>query len=335
MIWGSVVSKTCLLFKDKKMKNFTFFLLGQISSFANINDNTIWMQNGITIAGGNGQGNRLNQLSNPHDTYVDDQRIYIADSNNHRIVEWECGAKIGEVVAGGNGQGNRLDQLNYPTSVIFDKNNDSFIICDQGNRRVVQWSRQNDTNAEIIISDIDCNSLATDKNGYLYVSDKEKHEVIIWKTGEINGTIVAGGNGQGNELNQLNYPSYIFVDQDNSLYVSEWNNYRVMKWTEGAEEGIIIISGLQYENILTRFFLPTGITVDPLGNVYVADCSNHRIIRWLKESEEISIVIGENEAGTQSNKFNCFGGVSFDGEGNLYVTDYYNNRILKFDIDSN
>ncbi|CAF4388479.1 unnamed protein product, partial [Rotaria sordida] len=42
----------------------------------------------------------------------------------------------GQVVAGGNGQGNRLDQLDYPSDVLIDKETDSLIICDQGNRRV-------------------------------------------------------------------------------------------------------------------------------------------------------------------------------------------------------
>ena len=32
-----------------------------------------------------------------------------------------------------------MDQLNRPTDVIVDKKNDSLIICDQGNRRVVRW----------------------------------------------------------------------------------------------------------------------------------------------------------------------------------------------------
>ena len=89
--------------------------------------------------------------------YVDDdhQTIYIADWWNHRIVEWKYGAKNGQVVAGGNGKGNRIDQLNHPTDVIVDKKNDSLIICDRGNRRVVRWSRQNGKNGETIISDIE------------------------------------------------------------------------------------------------------------------------------------------------------------------------------------
>ncbi len=59
----------------------------------------------------------------------DDQTIYIADCVNHRIMKWKNGAINGQIVAGGN------DQLNLPTSVIIDKENDCFIICDKGNRK--------------------------------------------------------------------------------------------------------------------------------------------------------------------------------------------------------
>ena len=58
------------------------------------------------MAGGNGQGNGINQLYNPYGLYVDDdQTLYVADRLNHRIVEWKSGATSGPVVAGGNGQG--------------------------------------------------------------------------------------------------------------------------------------------------------------------------------------------------------------------------------------
>ncbi|CAF4550426.1 unnamed protein product, partial [Rotaria sp. Silwood2] len=71
-----------------------------------IHPNARWQQNGLTVAGGNGKGNGINQLSNPWGLYVDDdQTIYVADGWNHRIVEWKWGATSGQVVAGGNGQG--------------------------------------------------------------------------------------------------------------------------------------------------------------------------------------------------------------------------------------
>ncbi|CAF0843611.1 unnamed protein product [Adineta steineri] len=312
------------------------FTAGQSILFIHANINAKWKQHGITVAGGNGYGNQLSQLYFPWSIYVDDDHrtIYTADWKNDRIVEWECGAQSGEVVAGGNGYGNRSDQFNYPSDVIVDKKNDSLIICDYGNRRVVRWSRQNGTNGETVISDIDCSRLTMDNNGDLYVSDCVKNEVRRWKQGETEGTIVAGGNGEGNRLNQLYRPAYIFVDEDHSVYVSDCLNRRVMKWMKGAEEGIVVAGGNGQGSSLTQLSCPTGVIVDHLGNVYVADKNNHRILRWYEGYCAGSIVVGGNGEGEQPNQFRGPSGLSFDVEGNLYVVDQGNKRIQKFDIDS-
>jgi sugar lactone lactonase YvrE len=272
----------------------------------------------------------------PEGIYVDDdnQCIYIADCYNDRIVKWKYGTNNGQVVAGGSDQRNRNNQLNQPTDVIVDKKNDALIICDHGNRRVVRWPLRNAANIQTIISNIRGYDLAMDSNGDLYVSDDEKHEVRRYKTGDKNGILVAGGNGQGNNLNQLNQPSYIFVDLDHSIYVSDCFNHRVMKWMKGAKEGIIVAGG-QGEGIrLIQLSFPNGIFVDGENNVYVADCDNERIMRWSKGAKEGSIVVGANEVDEQSNQFNGLRGLSFDQQGNLYVADRSNHRVQKFNIDS-
>jgi hypothetical protein len=58
----------------------------------------------------------------------------------------------------------QTNQLTYPIDMIID--------------------RENKTSGKIIISDIDCSRLTMDKNGSLYVSDVEKHEVRRWERGE-------------------------------------------------------------------------------------------------------------------------------------------------------
>ncbi|CAF4501640.1 unnamed protein product, partial [Rotaria magnacalcarata] len=186
----------------------------------NIPANANWAQNGVTIAGGNGQGGATSQLHGPYGLFVDDdQTVVIADLGNHRIMQWKNGDTTnGQVVAGGNGAGNGLHQLNDPSDVLIDKETDSLIICDNGNHRVVRWSRHSGTTqGEILIDAIDCWGLAMDEQRYLYVSDFVKGEVRRYQSGENIGTLVAGGNGKGGGLNQLNYPTYLGVDRDHSV----------------------------------------------------------------------------------------------------------------------
>ncbi|CAF1256152.1 unnamed protein product, partial [Rotaria magnacalcarata] len=243
------------------------------SLLVNIPTNAKWAQNGVTVAGGNGRGGATNQLNSPFGLFVDDdQTVVIADWGNHRIMQWKNGDTMnGQVVAGGNGYGNGLHQLYRPTDVLIDKETDSLIICDRGNQRVVRWSRRSGTKqGEILIDNIRCWGLAMDEQRYLYASDAGRNEVRRYQLGEKNGTLVAGGNGEGDELNQLNSPAYLFVDRDHSVYVSDRYNHRVMKWVEGAKEGIVVAGEQGLGSALTHLYHPRGLFVDALGTLYVA-----------------------------------------------------------------
>ncbi|CAF4283858.1 unnamed protein product, partial [Adineta steineri] len=294
--------------------------------------NRKWKQNAITVAGGNGEGQELDQLKFPIGIFIDEKRnIFIADSTNHRIVEWKYNAKEGQIMAGRNGYGNRIDQLHAPTYVIVDQQNHSIIITDHANRRVIQWLNQTQ---HILIDNIDCHGLAIDEHGFLYVSDWNKNEVRRWKMGEYNnkGIVVAGGNGQGNQLNQLNSPSFIFVDEDQSVYVSDLHNHRVMKWKKDAKEGIAVAGGNGEGGNLNQLSGPHGVIVNHSGQIYVADWGNNRVMRWCEGKEEGELVVGGHGQGGGSNELYGPAGLSFDDEGNLYVADQSNHRIQKFEI---
>ncbi|CAF5030978.1 unnamed protein product, partial [Rotaria socialis] len=117
------------------------------SLLVNIPANAKWKQNGVTIAGGHGEGDATNQLYRPFGLFVDDdQTVVIADHLNHRIMQWKNGDTTnGQRVASNKGAGNGLHQLALPTDVLIDKETDSLIICDWGNSRVVRWSRRSGT----------------------------------------------------------------------------------------------------------------------------------------------------------------------------------------------
>ncbi|CAF4640381.1 unnamed protein product, partial [Rotaria sp. Silwood2] len=303
---------------------------------AHIHPNARWQQNGLTVAGGNGYRNGINQIYNPLGLYVDDdQTIYVADMSNHRIVEWKWGATSGQVVAGRNGQGSGAHQLSYPVDVIVEKERDSLIISDRSNNRLVRWPRRNGTSGETIISNINCVGLTMDENGSVYVTDNGKAEVRRYRRGESQGTVVAGGNGSGNRLDQLSSPHYAFIDRDHSVYVSDWDNHRVMKWVKGAKQGIVVAGGQGQGNGLIQLSCPQGVVVDQLGTVYVADWENDRIMRWPKGATLVSVIVGGNGGGGQSNQLNVPFGLSSDRHGNLYVVDYGNHRVQKFNGNSN
>lgn len=73
---------------------------------------------------------------------------------------------------------------------------------------MIQESLKNNTNSDILISNIDCFGLIMDNNECLCVVDHEQNE-----------TLVAGKNRKENGLNQLNSCRFIFVNRDCSVYM--------------------------------------------------------------------------------------------------------------------
>ncbi|CAF1619228.1 unnamed protein product, partial [Rotaria magnacalcarata] len=90
-------------------------------SSIDIHPSARWKQSGFTVAGGNGQGDGINQLSNPLGCYVDDgQTVYVGDQYNHRIVECKSGKTSSQVVADGNAHGRGLTMDENPSLYVVD-----------------------------------------------------------------------------------------------------------------------------------------------------------------------------------------------------------------------
>jgi sugar lactone lactonase YvrE len=275
----------------------------------------------------------LNQLYLPEGLIVDDDdgTVYIADWWNNRVMTWKQNEIVGRIVVGENR--NELEDLFRPSDLVIDKEQNCFIISDNGKRRVVRFSCKNTiTSVETILDNILCWGLTIDDAGSLYVTDIEKHEVRRYRRGEkmTTGTIVAGGNKQGKLNNQLNTPLYVFVDSEHTIYVSDHDNHRVMKWAEGATEGILVAGGQSNGQDLAHLWCPNGIIVDKEGTIYIADSQNHRVMRWRKGAHQGELIAGGHGQGENADQLNEPKSLSFDNSGNLYVADKNNHRVQLF-----
>lgn len=179
-----------------------------------------------------------------------------------------------------------------------------------------------------------CFGLTMDEHGCLYVTDDTMHSVRRYRMGETNGTAVAGGHGRGDSLNQLDYPSYIYVDEEQTVYVAERYNHRVVKWDKDAKEGILVAGNGDGEGKdFTHLSYPKTVFADSLGAVYVLEGGNNRVTRWSTNSSRATVVVGRHGEGSRTDQFNQPIAFSFDRDRNIYVVDHWNHRVQRFSID--
>ncbi|CAF3876054.1 unnamed protein product [Rotaria sp. Silwood2] len=112
---------------------------------------------------------------------------------------------------------------------------------------------------------------------YIFISDTDNHRVIKSINAASEGTVVAGGQGKGNDLTQLSYPQAVIADSSGIIYVADEENHRVMRWFRGATQGTMIAGGNGKGIQMNQLNHPAGLSFDGHGNLYVADFYNHRI----------------------------------------------------------
>ncbi|CAF1045798.1 unnamed protein product [Rotaria sordida] len=141
---------------------------------------------GTVVAGGNGFGNRPDQLWGPQNVFVDrDHSVYVSDHENDRVTKWKEGAKQVLVVAGGQGRGNNLTQLSWPQGVVVDKLGTVYV-TDFSNHRIMRWPK-GASQGSIIAGGNGLGGqsnqfnrpagLSFDRHGNLYVADQWNHRI--------------------------------------------------------------------------------------------------------------------------------------------------------------
>ena len=165
-----------------------------------------------------------------------------------------------------------------------------------------------------------------DDDQSMYISDALNHRVLQWSFDATIGVVVAGGNGKGAQIDQLNYPTdAILYKQKQSLIICDSNNKRVMKWSR-----INIID----RQILISFIHCYGLAIDNIENLYVSDYEFHIVKRWKHGEAFGTKVAGGNGGGTNVNQLFDPRFIFVDQNASVYVAEYENGRATKWTQDA-
>jgi hypothetical protein len=179
------------------------------------------------------------------------------------------------------------------------------------------------------------NSMSIDGNGSFYILDGDSGRVIRWIEGASTGVIVAGGNGIGGNITQLDGAAGMFIDFSTLvIWIADTNNHRIVKWSSPTTSEVVCGS---YGSDDDQFMYPEGLFVDTSASntFYVADSDNHRIQMWLPGATSGKTVAGiTNYYGNGLNQLWYPKTLLVDTNRNMFIVDAYNNRIMQWKIGS-
>ncbi|CAF4061871.1 unnamed protein product [Adineta steineri] len=250
---------------------------------------------GSIVAGSGTPGATNTQLGAASGVYVDaSHNIYASDSLYNRVMLWSKNATSGSLVAGTSSvSGNTASTLSGPSGIVVDSLGNLYV-SDYYNHRVMKWAPNASNGSYAAGNGTAGNSpqqlnlpigiYLDEFNSYLYVADSNNHRIQRFRLGiSMNGTTVAGGNGQGSASNQLDTPYGMYVsNKTGALYIADYNNHRVQQWNLGATYGKTLAgvagnsgTSLMLLNNPSNTFLNHNETY-----LYVNDMSNNRVLRF-------------------------------------------------------
>ncbi|HEX8703602.1 MAG TPA: PKD domain-containing protein [Myxococcaceae bacterium] len=267
------------------------------------------------------------------DRSVTPNRIYVADTDNHRVLGWNNAAAF----ANGAPADRLLGQPN-PTSTGCNTGG-----VGPGTLCVPR-------------------GLAVDSAGNLYVADANNHRVLVFDTpftsdavadqvwGQPNFTGTTCNNGGAGPAALCN-PWGVALDAAGNLYVADADNDRVLGFTGGrtGDTSADQILGQPNPTTITcntgglsaqTLCSPRGMAFDAAGNIYVADYSNSRVLVYTAATGDAIAdrVLGQanmttgtcNTPGVTNASLCNPGTVAVDSAGNVWVGDEGNSRVLGY-----
>ena len=255
-------------------------------------------------------GSSLNLFLQSIGIVVDDnENIYVADHNNHRVVLWVRGSTIGKIVAG-NGKHSSYFILCFISHLIQG------IAMKENNTLWSPHGLQRDPNT-----------------GILYIADTFNCRIMRYLPNATSGAQVADGNSCGNNYGQLNRVYGFHLDLlTNSVIIANAFGHNVVRWRFGESNWTRLSGtpGVQGATS-TMFYEPSDVTLDPMGNIYVVDFRNHRIqFFWADESIGTTLTGVTGQLGNNATLLYFPSSLILDNQLNIYVADWYNHRIQKF-----
>lgn len=250
---------------------------------------------------------------------ADDDSLFVADTNNSRVLHFPAGTTTADRVYGQGGDfslglenngGVSADSLRFPQGVAYFAG-------------------------------------AGAEPAGLFVADTQNHRVLFFDGDAITATRVIGqtdfsGTSPDVAVDRLNQPTGLAVSATGELYVADRGNHRVVRFPPGSSSADRVWGQLSFTTNVanyggvgpTTLNGPAGVALDGSGSLFVADTVNRRVLRFPVSSATADAVWGQanftsSASGVSANRFSYPQGV-LSVPGEIWVSDSLNHRVLRF-----
>lgn len=306
---GIFVTDSYRVVKCDTSKNIGTTILGT-SFYGNLN-NDLWHVKGISF-------NSIGEM-------------FVTDAYNNRLQKKNLSSGIVTTQIGNDFLKNELKR---PSGIAVDTDN-SIYVSDNGNNRIQKYKNNSSGTEETVfplVSNANFSSFGLsqprdihiDSLNNLYVADSGNNRILKINLQYNTGSNVAGGNGRGNLLNQLNYPRFFALSKSGNLFISDNSDTnRIVKWNANSLEGTKIIDGKMMD---ISYFNPTAIYLDKNENLYFG--ANYAIYKLPFNTKVPILAAGTSSYGSGNSNINYATGIVVDDEENIYFLD--NNQVKKW-----
>jgi DNA-binding beta-propeller fold protein YncE len=275
----------------------------------------------VREVGDSGKKAKEHLLSSPRAMALSEEKIYIADTDAHRVVVLDMSGKT--VLAWGV-KGDKLGQFKSPAGIAVDEQGKVYV-SDTGNGRIQVFN----TKGKWVRSiggkgsgprEFNSPSGIVVRRGLLYVADTGNSRVqVLTCDGIFIGQIAVK-----TKKDEMKAPVAVALDVQNRVYVldADDNNVRIFD-PAGAQLDKFGSRGKGTEG----FNKPQGLAVDNRGSIYVADTGNYKLKKFNAEGRLLGSLGSEGDGPGQ---FREAAGIDINRDGKIFLLDAGKNTLQIF-----
>jgi len=251
---------------------------------------------------------------------------FVADTGNHRVVEFPAGSFNGIVVGAG---------FVYPVGVAVDAAGNLYVSDAAFGLSIVpnENGTINTAHQRVVTPDVQFSTgIRFDKYQNLYIADSFQNRIVKvpYENGQLNGShLTTVGTGFVD-------PEGVYPDVSGNVWVAdtafdaqELTGGRIVKVAPDGTQTTVPIDTAQIPGGLGY---PTDLVLDQAGDIYISDTNNYRLLYISSDlSIQTTIVTKQN---TVEPGFGAFGGLWNDPSGTVYITDSLNNTLVQINSGS-